>query len=439
MLISNDPIISSSTCYKCRAGISGIRISLCNALLAKNIIYYITNKKTILFPRLAKFSYFYLDGKVIDNGIIIYFPKGNSFTGEIVIEIYTHGNRNLVNSMINGILFRFRNYNLRLPNKGEFLKRSYYNGKISFSEVIRLYSLLSKYPTNTYSSLYDKHISLFYKKLKHITNSFFNIVLYLENYINFNLYDSDIHLLRVFNVLKGLITSFKNIKINNFYVFKESFNVCIVGHENVGKSSIFNILVDKPISIVSGYKGTTRNSICKTLFLSNGLKVNLFDTAGFNCRSNDLDIKVNSNISHTLSSSDLIINVCDIKYFNILPNKSNVINVVNKVDLIRKKVVRPRYLVFTSCRLNIGISFLKSLLNRKLCSYMVFKNHLNSKDTRSLIKLSNIILLLLKRKSNVDLISTLTRKLFYNLKKTLSLNYKKNICDEIFKRFCIGK
>ncbi|MGX7589760.1 GTP-binding protein [Candidatus Vidania fulgoroideorum] len=439
MFISNDPIISCSTCYKCRAGISGIRISLCNSLLAKKIICYITNRDTILFPRLAKFSYFYLDGNKVDSGIIILFPKGNSFTGEIVIEIYTHGNYSLVNNIITRIISRFSCYGLRLSKKGEFLKRSYYNGKTSFSELIRLYHLLSKNPISNYNFSFIRSSKLLYNSLNYIISSFSNIILYLENYINFSLDGSNFPLFRVFGFLRKLLTNFRGIKINNFYIFREYINICIVGHENVGKSSIFNALLGKSISIVSRYKGTTRNSICKTFLLSSGLKVNLFDTAGFNCRNNTFDININDNILSTLNVSNLIISVSDINFFRPFPVGFNVINVLNKVDLVCKKVLIPRGIIFTSCSLNIGISYLKTIIRKKIFCFIKTRNCFNSKRILVLSRLSKLILSLLDKDTNIDLISTLSRKFLVVLVRLFNIDYKESICDEIFKNFCIGK
>ncbi|QSW37932.1 GTP-binding protein [Candidatus Vidania fulgoroideae] len=441
MIVSNDPIISSSTCYKCSSGISGIRISLCDYLLSKKIVNYITNKNTILFPKVARFTWFYLDGKKIDNGIIILFPKGRSFTGEIIIEMYVHSNNILVCNIINKIISKFSKYGLRLSRRGEFLKRAYYNGKICFNEIIRLYYLLSKNKGTNFSSLVIRYNSLIRSKFRYISNSIFNIILYIENYINFRLFDMDnYHTYKPLVLLKSLLVRFKNMKINNFHIFRKCLKVCIVGHENVGKSSIFNYLSKKSISMVSKYKGTTRNNVSKVVFIKNSLPINLIDTAGFKYCRNSLDIKINSNVIRTITKSDLVINVSDTNSFTKLPLRTNVIYVINKVDLICKKVTRPEGFVFTSCNLNIGISELYLIIKKKLYFYNSLWKYLDKNNALFLLKISRIIIMLLKKSNiNIDLILSLTKRFFFGIKKLLNSSNDRSICEEIFRSFCVGK
>ncbi|MGX7577321.1 GTP-binding protein [Candidatus Vidania fulgoroideorum] len=420
-----NPIISIAGCNYCNCAIGIIKISLGNSeLIFKKIIKTIFKKKYI-FPRLATFSKIYINNKEIDNGIVLYFPSPNSYTGETVIEIQTHGNKYIQNAIIKFCIAKFRKYKLRIAHKGEFTKRAFLNKKLNIYDLKKMYNIIN-YNTNNLTS--DRYIKQILKKL-------FRTILYLENISNF----SNATNKKIKTVLFNFLNFLKKKKKQFIFLNINKANIAIVGNVNSGKSTLFNLILNKNRSITSEKKGTTTDFISHSVVI-NGKTVILHDTAGLRKTNNPTEQLGIKKTIEIIKKSNIIIYIVNKKQNLKLKNisKKPIIYIKNKIDKTKKKkIFNNKKLLYISCLKKIGISKLKAEIFNNLNKCQI--DIINTKKFLKIIKL-------LKLKTRLCLNSNiLLDSYIYFLKKKQKqlcdiFNFKKkSIINKLFKSFCIGK
>ena len=275
--------------------------------------------------------------ELIDQGILLWFPGPESYTGEDMAEFHVHGSKavieaiNLCISKIDGC---------RLAEPGEFTKIAFQNGKINLLKAESISDLISseteiqrkqaiKIMTGKSS---DKFNSLRERLLKILSN--------IEAKIDFPEEDLPD------NILKNIQSETKSIKneidkiLNDQKVgerIREGFKIAIIGPTNAGKSSLLNYLSNRDVAIVSEIAGTTRDVIEAHLNLD-GYPVVISDTAGIRDSKDEIEKRGIKLALERAENSDLNLIVIepksvDISHFlkNFETKKS--ILVINKMDL----------------------------------------------------------------------------------------------------------
>ncbi|UOQ33123.1 tRNA modification GTPase [Candidatus Vidania fulgoroideae] len=422
------PIVAISTCNEKDSSIGIIRISSGkNKLIIKYIIKKFLNKD-FLFPRLATYSKIFIKKNEIDDGIVIFFPKNKSYTGEDMLEMQLHGSVYIIKKIFRELLKN----GIRKAKRGEFTLRAIKNKKMNFFDVERLYSLYvlkrNKKKLLSNKTKYKKKFLLFNKKI-------FKLKLLIENEINFN-EKNDNFFPKIKEITKKIIKEIKTFLKKKFFFFKKKIRVSISGKENIGKSTLFNILTKKKRSITSKFPGTTTNYVKENIRIKNE-KLRLYDTAGVNRKKNFRKInKINKKI---IKKSDIVIKLHEKKKKE--KNKKFIINVVNKIDVLNKKNVFEKKDMLISCKFMFGIEKLKKKV------YGIIKKI--KRKGRSMLKpeIINVFNSLRKveafiKKSSCSFpVEILYKKVDELQKKILNIyNFKnKKISREIFKNFCIGK
>lgn len=273
----DSPIIACSTGTSSNTAIAVIRLSGFKNLLDLQSFFSFDLKK-------AKKRYSHLTnildaGSILDNGLLVFFPKGESYTGENVLELSVHGNQlnidRLLKLFIDGAGFR-------AAGAGEFTYRALKNKKLSLSQVEGLDMLLNANSNlmlsqgldilqgelhAQYLALYDAFLKL--KAAVELSIDFSEDVgeeeskkLFDESFARFSKQLDALHLRTQGNVSSLL-----------------SPEVVLIGQTNAGKSSLFNLLVKQNRSIVSNIAGTTRDYISEVIHID-GTNYKLVDTAG---------------------------------------------------------------------------------------------------------------------------------------------------------------
>jgi len=317
------------------AGISVIRVSGPNTEV---IISQLTDKK-LPKPRVATRRKFIKikDNEVIDEGILIWFPAPNSYTGEDMAEFHVHGSRAVVNA-IHSLISKIDG--CRLAEPGEFTKIAFQNGKLNLLKAESVSDLISseteiqrqqaiKIMSGKSS---DKFNSLRQRLLKVLAN--------VEAKIDFPEDDlpddilQDIHF-QTENIKDEIKKILNDQKVGER--IREGFKIAIVGPTNAGKSSLMNYLSKRDIAIVSEIAGTTRDVIEAHLNID-GYPVVVSDTAGIRVANNEIEKKGIKLALDKADSADLNIIVLEPKsvdftrYLDGLLSK-NAIILVNKSDL----------------------------------------------------------------------------------------------------------
>ena len=274
---------------------------------------------------------------LIDEGILLWFPGPESYTGEDMAEFHVHGSKAVVEAMhsslskINGC---------RLAEPGEFTKIAFQNGKINLLKAESISDLISseteiqrrqaiKIMTGKSS---DKFNSLRQKLLKILSN--------VEAKIDFP--EDDLP----DDILNNILLDAKNVRqeiekiLNDHKVgekIREGFKIAIVGPTNVGKSSLLNYLSKRDVAIVSEVAGTTRDVI-ETYLNLDGYPVIISDTAGIRDSIDEIEKKGIKLALEKAENADLNIIVLEPKSVNLSHFLNgiaykNAIVVINKTDL----------------------------------------------------------------------------------------------------------
>jgi tRNA modification GTPase len=218
------------------------------------------------------------ESHAIDHVVVTYFAAPRSYTAEDVVEISCHGSP----VVLRFALERACVHGARLAEPGEFTLRAYLNGRIDLprAEAVRdLIEATTLYQARIAAQQVEGSVS---RRLKPVKEQLLELIALLEAGIDFAEDDISVapteEILRriepVLAAVRALIASFAYGKLVH-----EGFTLAIVGRPNVGKSSLFNRLLEQDRAIVTDIPGTTRDLVSETASLE-GIPVRFVDTAG---------------------------------------------------------------------------------------------------------------------------------------------------------------
>ena len=323
-------------------GLSGVAVIRISGSEVEKIILSLT-KKTMPSPRVATLRKIINSNsnELIDEGIVIWFPGPNSYTGEDMAEFHVHGSKAVIQAVLDNIS---KIENCRLAEAGEFTKKAFYNEKINLLKAEGIGDLIAS-ETEIQRKQAIKIIS---GKNSDKFNSWREILLKtlsnLEAKIDFPEEDLPIDLLK--NIQKDIEIVRSEIKqtLNDSKVgerIREGFKIAILGPTNVGKSSLLNYFSNREVAIVSEIAGTTRDIIEVHLNID-GFPVVMSDTAGIRSSEDEIEKKGIKLALKRAQDADLNIIVLEPKsvdfrgFFKDLDLKKSIF-VVNKSDLEVKR------------------------------------------------------------------------------------------------------
>ena len=325
------------------SGISGIAVIRVSGKNAAQVIKKLTGLK-LPKPKMATLRKFNKNGtkKLIDEGVILWFPGPNSYTGEDLAEFHVHGSRAVIEAMHVAIS---KIKNCRLAEPGEFTKRAFQNGKINLLKAESIADLISAETELQRKQALKIMSGESSEKYNSWRDSLLKVLSNIEAKIDFPDEDLPKNILdeiqKISNdVLKQIKKTLNDQKVGER--IREGFKIAIIGPPNSGKSSLLNYLSKRDAAIVSEIAGTTRDVIETHLNL-NGYPVIVSDTAGIRTSKNEIEkkgIKIALNRAQDADLRLVIVSVKNVdftKFFKHLLNK-NAILVINKSDLIKKKI-----------------------------------------------------------------------------------------------------
>ncbi len=355
-------------------GISGVAIIRISGPETYTVIKSLTGRDN-LKPRMANLLKInnINTSELIDEGIIIWFPGPESYTGEDMAEIHVHGGKAVVLSVQNEIS---KVKNCRLAEPGEFTKRAFQNGKINLLKAESIADLISAETEIQRLQAIKIMKGKSSDKFNELREKLLKILSFVEAKIDFP--EEDIpeeNLKKIKQDASETLNEIKKIlndqKIGE--IIREGFKVAIVGPTNAGKSSLLNNLSNREVAIVSEIAGTTRDVVEAHLNID-GYPVIISDTAGIRDSTNEIEKKGIKLSLKKAENADLKLVVVDAKSIDLsgfLDDllKNDAILVINKSDLLKEKLnqkILKHNHVLISLKDNVNIDLLISKIKNSL-------------------------------------------------------------------------
>ena len=323
------------------AGISGVSIIRVTGTDTKKVIEKLTGKE-IPSPRVATLRKInnINTSELIDEGLIIWFPGPESYTGEDMAEFHVHGGKAVVVAVQEEIS---KVENCKLAEPGEFTKLAFQNGKINLLKAESIADLISAETEIQRKQAIKIMKGKSSEKFNQLREKLLKILSFVEAKIDFpeeDLPEDNLELIKKdsSDVLNEINKILNDQKVGE--IIREGFKIAIVGQTNAGKSSLLNNLSNREVAIVSEIAGTTRD-VVETFLNIDGYPVIISDTAGIRDSKDEIEKKGIELSLIKAENADLKLVVVDAKnpnlsgFFNDLLKKDAIL-VVNKSDLIKE-------------------------------------------------------------------------------------------------------
>jgi len=433
-------------------GISGVAIIRVSGEDTKNVIKLLTNA-TIPKPRVATLRKFNKinTSEVIDEGILLWFPCPESYTGEDMAEFHVHGSKAVIDALHASIS---EVENCRLAEPGEFTKLAFQNGKINLLKAESIADLISAETEIQRQQAVKIMNGKSADKFNELREKTLKILSHVEAKIDFPDEDLPEDILKnIKKISNEAILDIKKI-LNDQRVgerIREGFKIAIIGPTNVGKSSLLNHLSNRDVAIVSEVAGTTRDVIGTHLNID-GFPVVVSDTAGIRESKNEIEKKGIKLALKKAEDADLKLILIDDKNLNfkgILKDlmDENAILVINKSDLLTKNLnseIKKLNHILISVKDNLNIDDLIIKIKNKFKNKFITSNDIliTRERHRQHLEQSLAYLKNFEEKNQAedfDKAAEDLRLVTRHLGMIVGKVDVEEILDSIFNDFCIGK
>lgn len=456
-----DTIVALAT-PKGKSALAVIRISGKDAFKTVSSVFFDKKNNSVQIKNRTVHHGYICDGtKQLDEVILTYMQAPNSVTGEDVIEITTHGNHIIIQSIIKLLLSK----GFRTADKGEFTYRAFINGKMDLTEAEAVNALIeSKTQKSVEMSLNSLKGSLS-NKIKEIKDELINLFAYLE--VSLDYPHEDIDFLtrkeKEQNIKKIIALTEKTIKsYSAAQTLIDGIKIAIIGKPNAGKSSILNSILGYNRAIVTDIAGTTTDTIEETIDYK-GIPFTIIDTAGIRYHSSDMIEKLGQERSKSsIENADIILWIIDANsdfddndktILELASSKlDKTVIVLNKSDLenkISKNTVKsfcsPKEILTYSCIINNNIDDILepvyatcAIENIDADSAIILNARQYNLMLRFKESLEKTLDLVIQADSD-ELVAFETKNSLEILNEILGIDATDDILSTIFSKFCIGK
>lgn len=450
-MLTDDTIVARATALG-RASVGIVRIS---GKLASIIAEKVTRKK--LIPRYATFAKF-IDqtDSFIDEGLALFFPAPNSFTGEDVVELQCHGSPIVIQSLVEEVI----QLGARAANPGEFSLRAFLNGKLDLLQAEAIADLINSDSKQAARSAVRSLQGVFSEKIHLLVSELIALRTYVEAAIDFP--DEELDLLadgQIQQKINHLIDKISTIK-NQAYqgsILRDGITIVIVGEPNVGKSSLLNCLSGRDIAIVTDVPGTTRD-VMREQIIMDGIPLHIMDTAGLRVTTDIVEQEGIKRALKEIEQADQILFITDkpnktidllLKEFGQEIKLNHCTVIQNKIDLRGEKAsikkVNETTVINLSAKTGEGIDLLKDHIKQSVgftssseTTFIARNRHINAislaeKNMQAALKLFS------SKNISLELIAEELRLAQLALSEITGQFTTEDLLGSIFSSFCIGK
>lgn len=449
-----DTIVAQATASG-RGGVGIVRLSGPKSLdLAKAFIGF--EPKT----RHAHYTPFLnQQGEQIDEGIALYFPGPNSFTGEDIFELQCHGGPVVIDLLIKEAV----SLGARLARPGEFSERAFLNDKMDLTQAEAIADLIESSSEQAARCALRSLQGAFSSEINQLVELLTNLRIYVEAAIDFP--DEEIDFLsdgKVLNDLKAIIAQVAEVqsRAHQGSLLREGMTVVIAGRPNAGKSSLLNALAGRETAIVTDIEGTTRDLLREQIDID-GMPLHIIDTAGLRDAPDQVEQIGINRAWEEIRKADRILVMVDARTsestdpHELIPELSEHLDdfrhitlIRNKIDLVNEAASLEEIDGLTQIRLsareNIGVDLLQQHLKTVMGyqgsgegAFMARRRHLDAIEQAT--EVLNTGLWQLESNGAGELLAEdlrLAQQLLGEITGQISAD---DLLGKIFGSFCIGK
>jgi tRNA modification GTPase len=248
-------------------------------------------------------------GSRIDEAVVTFFARPHSYTADDVVEISAHGSPVVLRHIVELATAQ----GARLAEPGEFTMRAFLNGRIDLTQAEAVRDLIESqtlYQAKVAAQQLEGAIS---RRLQPVKKKLVELVAVMEAGIDFA--EDDVAVMpakEILSRIEEVRAPLEQLRASFAYgkIVHEGLTLAIVGRPNVGKSSLFNRLVERERAIVTATPGTTRDLVTETVALG-GIPIKLVDTAGIRHSTDEAESIGIRKSYEALSEADLALVVLD--------------------------------------------------------------------------------------------------------------------------------
>jgi tRNA modification GTPase len=384
-----------------------------------------------------------VSGEILDDGLLILFPKPRSFTGEDVAELHCHGGLAVQRALLEALSSV---EGLRAAEPGEFSRRAFRNGRMDLMAAEGLGDLIRAKSENQRRQAIHHVLGKASDEAASWRRQLIGLLGRVEAAVDFidEAHVAEEALRDVRDGIAALIATLEAALADSARgeAIREGVRVVIAGPPNAGKSSLLNALAKREAAIVSAIPGTTRDVI-EVMLDVGAIPVILSDTAGLREAGDDpLESVGMDRARREMRESDLVIWVTAPDAWSVPPQiDSDTIWVANKADLSTKMPDGPHYLL--SARTGLGIAEFYAMLEERV------KGLTGTVEPPVLIRIRHKLLVMhavseMKRaltlpSEQIELVAEALRSAAHSLGQLTGVIDVEDVLDSIFRDFCIGK
>jgi len=290
----------------------------------------------------------------IDEVVVTYFAKPHSYTTDDIVEIAAHGSPVVLRHVVELALAS----GARLAEPGEFTLRAFLNGRIDLTQAEAVRDLIDARTVFQAKVAAQQLEGALSKRLKPPKQKLVELIAQLEAGIDFA--EDDVSVLpdaTILNLIEAVTHPLAELSASFAYgkIVHEGLTLAIVGRPNVGKSSLFNCLVERERAIVTATPGTTRDLVTETVAIG-GIPVKLVDTAGMRRALDEAESIGIRKSMEALADADLVLVVLDASHAPVAED----------LELLAQVDERPAIIVENKADLNCSSQFpvVRSQLSR---------------------------------------------------------------------------
>lgn len=373
-----------------------------------------------------------------EHAMCVYFAAPRSYTGEDVVEFHCHGGTAVPQAVIEACL----DSGAVMAQNGEFSKRAFINGKQNLTNaegIIEMIDAETVSAAKAGANLLENKLG---QRVVQLQQTLLDVLSACEAALDYPEEDLDLPTAEqvrsqiddVCGALDGIISTSALGK-----VAKYGIDVAIVGAPNVGKSSLLNALLGSNRAIVSSVKGTTRDTLCESVFYRD-IKFNFVDTAGLHDTADEVEAEGIRRAKVAADSADVILYLVeDPSDDTSFPSNKPVIKIYNKSDLYSPPILKQNQLAISAK--SGDVEQLKETLYKLFNAGDIQNSDLLITNQRHLSCLRQTADILREgsQQDTLDVISSRIRRAWEKLGEITGTDAQEDVINNIYSKFCLGK